>query len=522
MSNSKRDIFISYRDEGTGVNFAARLASDLKKSGYSVYFNPDEPHIGNFPERLRKAIKDCKDVICIVTNEYIAKLIENNKVCWIRDELLWANENNKHIIPLLIDGAKMPSDVSVLPDNLQFFPKIVAYPFPTKYIDSPYDFLCQIVLKSTNDGLNGYRDVYNASTLFNPDQSLEDILIKANQGDTEAMLYAGIYYYYGISGGKDERKAAAWFKKVSATETQGTSLADRFIARMYYAGSMPREHQSYEKSYEYHVKSARNDMYSAGQVGFMRSIGSGCAYDYKQTEEYFLSILDSLDNPRKDTLCKFYIEHGEYQKAADIYRRMADTYPNAAYQLGLMYKRGVLNTPFMPDYSQAARYLQIAFDNGLTSAAHELGILYFNPAGSFRKNFVKAQHYFQIAAENGDMASHYMLGYMYFYGHVEKNIAQSIEHFETAAMHGHVLSAAHLALIYQMPEYHNYEKAFQYCKFAADCNDTPSEFVLGTMYLSGRGCDPDADKAYLCFQHAAEHGSPEALMMLKQMEELGI
>lgn len=33
---------------------------------------------------------------------------------------------------------------------------------------------------------------------------------------------------------------------------------------------------------------------------------------------------------------------------------------------------------------------------------------------------------------------------------------------------GHVLSAAHLALIYQIPEYHNYEKAFNYSKYAAE------------------------------------------------------
>ena len=43
---------------------------------------------------------------------------------------------------------------------------------------------------------------------------------------------------------------------------------------------------------------------------------------------------------------------------AKIYKDMADTYPEAAYQLGLMYKRGVLSSPFMPDYHQAARYLQ--------------------------------------------------------------------------------------------------------------------------------------------------------------------
>ena len=53
-------------------------------------------------------------------------------------------------------------------------------------------------------------------------------------------------------------------------------------------------------------------------------------------------------------------------------------------------------------------------------------------------------------------------------GSFKKDIPRSIEFFETAAKQGHVLSAAHLALIYPIPEYHNYEKAFNYSKYAAE------------------------------------------------------
>lgn len=383
---------------------------------------------------------------------------------------------------------------------------------------SSSDILCGIL----NDGNNGFRDVDKSSKLFDPDKSLEDLLEKADQGDEKAMTCVGIYYFHGISCGRDERKAAEWFKKVSDLNGECAPIADKFIARLYYSGSMPREEQSYEKSYEYHVKSAIGDIYSAGQVGFMQSIGSGCPFDYKKTEEYFLQMLDHLDNPRKDTLCRFYLSYGEFKKAADIYVKMAESYPEAAYQLGLLYKRGVLSKPFMPDYSKAAFYLQMAVDNGYLTAAYELGTLYFNPAGSFKKDFQKAHKYYHIAAENGSAEAQYMLGYMYYYGHIEKNIHKSLAYHKMAAKQGHVLSAAHLAILYQIPEIHNYEKAFYYAKYAAECGDAPSEFVLGTLYLSGRGCEPDADKAYLCFKHAAENGAPEAKLFLMQMDEMGI
>lgn len=219
MVETGKDIFISYRNDGIGNNFAARITNDLKNSGYSVYFNPEEARSGDFPERLRQAISVCKDFICIVTEDYIDQLILNDKICWIRDELLCAKEFGKNIIPLLINGVTMPGDASKLPENIQFFPNIDAYTFLEQYVNSPYSILCSVLL-SGNDGKNGFRDVYNSSNLFDSDKSLEDILSRANDGDVGAMLSAGVYYYYGISGGKNERKAAFWLKKVSASESK--------------------------------------------------------------------------------------------------------------------------------------------------------------------------------------------------------------------------------------------------------------------------------------------------------------
>ena len=91
----KKDIFISYRNDGIGNNFATRITNDLRQKGYSVYFNPDEARSGDFPERLERAIEECKDFICVVTEEYLSNLIANNKICWIREELLCAKETGK-------------------------------------------------------------------------------------------------------------------------------------------------------------------------------------------------------------------------------------------------------------------------------------------------------------------------------------------------------------------------------------------------------------------------------------------
>ena len=343
-------------------------------------------------------------------------------------------------------------------------------------------------------------------------------LDRAQNGHPDAMLEIGSFYYYGIVVKRDEQSAAYWFKKLSELNCEYSPIADKFIARMYYEGSMPMEEQSYEKSYEYHLKSSEGDLYSAGQVGFMQTIGSGCQFNYKQTEDYLLSILDRLDNPRKDKLCRFYISHGEYKKAAEIYKTMVDTYPYAAYQLGLLYKSGVLNTPFMPDYFLARDYFLKAYETGYTKAAFEIGFLYFNPTGGFPKNFNKALKYFLIAASYGDIEAHYYLGYMYYHGHIKRNRKKAIEYFEVAANRGHIFSASNLARLYLEPEFLDYEKAFSNCSFAASCGDAPAQYLLGTMYLFGKGCEPDKSKAFYYLNQAAAANAPEAIVLLNKLK----
>ena len=124
MGVLKKDIFISYKNDGAGNNFATRFVNDLLCSGYSVYFNPDEAKGGNFPVRLKNAIEECKDFVCIVTSEYIKNLYSDNELCWVREELLCAKNNKKNIIPILVNGTTMPSNSADTPEELNIPPKL--------------------------------------------------------------------------------------------------------------------------------------------------------------------------------------------------------------------------------------------------------------------------------------------------------------------------------------------------------------------------------------------------------------
>ncbi len=54
-----KDIFISYKNDDIGNLFAGKLSDKLKGLGYGVYYNPEEQHSGEFPERLRNAVNEC-------------------------------------------------------------------------------------------------------------------------------------------------------------------------------------------------------------------------------------------------------------------------------------------------------------------------------------------------------------------------------------------------------------------------------------------------------------------------------
>lgn len=75
-------------------------------------------------------------------------------------------------------------------------------------------------------------------------------------------------------------------------------------------------------------------------------------------------------------------------------------------------------------------------------------------------------------------------------------------------------------MLYQIPQYHNYAKAFVYCTHAAEYGIFTAKFVLGIMYLIGRGCDADIDKAYLWLEKAKKDGITEATIFLEKINKI--
>lgn len=119
--NMNKDIFISYRNNGEGNNFAARLFEALDVKNYSVYFNSKEQHSGSFPDRLKEAIDHCRDFILIVSYGCLAGLKETREFDWVRAEVLHAHKSEKSITPVYIGKTVVPDKWDEYPEDIRFF-----------------------------------------------------------------------------------------------------------------------------------------------------------------------------------------------------------------------------------------------------------------------------------------------------------------------------------------------------------------------------------------------------------------
>lgn len=521
MVERNHDIFISYRNDGVGQNFAARLEKDLTDAGYSVYFNPNEMGATDFPERLRRAITHCTDFIAIVTKDYLKQLSEKKEQTnWIQKEVLIAHASRCKITPLLVNGATMPSEkthpsISDYPDNLKFFAGIDAITMPDQYMATPFLDLKKAI-EAYPDKDDVYKHIDNSNPAFQIKPELKAVSKTAQEGNAQAMIRAALMYYYGLDGRREYDKAEQWLRKVILNEDaapEQIALAENLLSHMYYSGQIAHESQSYQKSYEYHSRAAEVNANSHAELAFAQRFGIGCPFDYAAIErQYREAVKSGSDAVEHLELGNFYETYGEWAEAADQYKTIIHISREAAYRLGLLYKKGVLTDPPCPDYSSAANLFKplVYGDHPHAEAAYELGMCFARPTGAFPLNFVKAAELFKIAVENGHTESAYMLGWI-----CENNLAGpnihnrelALRYYTIAADKGHSLAALQLSLLYQEKSgFTNYHKAYRYAVMASNGGVAEADLILGNLLLLGRGCEPDEDCAYRHYFKASESG----------------
>ena len=114
------DFFISYR-HGDNIVSKNNLASGysiaknylyepLKRKGYEVYFGPKRKKIGEYPQHLEDAVKDCKVFLWVLSQGCFECRAHDNENDWYFAEVMWAIKYKKAIYPILSPDFEMPSN----------------------------------------------------------------------------------------------------------------------------------------------------------------------------------------------------------------------------------------------------------------------------------------------------------------------------------------------------------------------------------------------------------------------------
>ena len=104
------DIFISYKRKSLPT--ANNLYYRLTTRGYSTFFDIEEMGRDNFNTQLLKYIENAKDVFVILEEGSLDGCKQDNweETDWFCHEIAFALEKKKNIIPILLNGYKMPSE----------------------------------------------------------------------------------------------------------------------------------------------------------------------------------------------------------------------------------------------------------------------------------------------------------------------------------------------------------------------------------------------------------------------------
>jgi hypothetical protein len=113
------DIFLSYRRNG-GYATAKHLYDLLVYDGYTVSFDIDTLRSGDFDTELLKRIDECTDFVVILNKGVFDRCFDtavDKKQDWLRNELAYAIEKKKNIVPIMLDGFtafpyNLPADIA--------------------------------------------------------------------------------------------------------------------------------------------------------------------------------------------------------------------------------------------------------------------------------------------------------------------------------------------------------------------------------------------------------------------------
>ncbi|MFH1377804.1 MAG: protein kinase [Planctomycetota bacterium] len=304
--------------------------------------------------------------------------------------------------------------------------------------------------------------------------ALEFYAKAAAQGNVEAAVIAGEYYYDGTQVAKDSAKARAYFETASATGN--TRALYRYAVCLLEGTGGPAD--------------------TAGGIRFLfRAADSG-----ETLAEAHLGGLYA--NGR-------FVERDAAKALTYLSRASSKDEPNGVYQLGLLYLNG---NGIAADIQRATELLTRASDLGQMDAAYALGEIY-HTGRLGPVNVAAAAKQFYRAAAKGHPAAQRMMGDYSLNGTgVRKNDASAAKWYSMSAAGGDATAMSHYGDCLRDGRgiARNMKAAFDQYKKSADLSDPDGRVNYGLCLENGTETAQNKSAAFKQYQLASSTGHPLA------------
>ncbi len=574
MPSDAPTAFFSYsRDD---LEFALRLAKDLKKAGASVWMDKLDVRPGQpFRQRIEEALTNCPRLL-VILSPASANSAE------VMAEVDFALDEHKQVIPVLYRDCKIPYRLR-----------------PIQYVDFRGDYveaLAELLSSMEVEPTTGPPAV---SAIVVPSQEEPErppeaqvaadrvawLHRQAEAGDAQAMAELGCIYGKGKEVERDRKQAFSWYGKAA----EAGNLDGMFnLALLYVDADAEKDEQ--KAVFWYRKAAEAGHRFGMYKLAYMYELGKGVERDYKEAVKWYakakelevsgaadaLERVTHLREQRDEAVAqKSRLEREEREPQAAIQKtnleqrkskaagsagseEVSNALQSAAarargdyshVEIGSSPEGSFVYSKFSPTFIKVAiavGILAIAFliylavrpkpkskENPVSAVSSETvseltspqamndrGDDYSYGRSGLQKNYEQAAAWYRKAAEAGNADGMRNLGYMYYYGlGLAVDNQRAVYWYLRSAEAGNALGMAFLGDMYKNGTGVDKDpkQALGWFHKAAEANEPYAMNDLGEMYEYGHGVKADREQAIDWYRKAAKLGNQDAVANLKRL-----
>lgn len=291
--------------------------------------------------------------------------------------------------------------------------------------------------------------------------------VDAGNRDSEYQL--AVCYDKGRGVAKDPVMAAEWYRKAASHDHPEACAHMARTALAQPTNALPGAIEWLQKGAD------AGDAFCQSKLGVFYSEGTGVVKNVNRAFQLFLKAADQGDL-------------------------------EAEFRLGLCYCDG---DGVVANAKSGFDKFERAANKGHVVAQRMVGVCYDEGIG-VKQDKVAAFRWYLRAAENGDAVSEGNVGMCYAQGEgVQENIEQAVKWLQKAVDDGNTAAKGMLGLYYLKGEgglTADAVKAAALIKDSAEQGDVFSQFIMGGLYLNGKGVEKNVSKAFSLYLKAANKG----------------